>query len=209
MAEIKSGFYSYKKIVDDGVEDYTVPFNFETDITLARKAQFSAFVSNFVVKDGNYLPMLKELAFNYGIVEYFTDVDTDNLMIGTLSDIENFLEGTNVVDIVKANMDTETLKSLMEDVDVNIQYKSGVKQNDIEKSICKLLVTLENKFNDLDVESLTSFAKVIGEMSGELNIDNLMQSYLKSDDYKNHTDELLEKKNNDIKRYKKIIGGMK
>ena len=88
-------------------------FNFVTSLSASEKISFINSVVDTIVDD-NYYTIIRDIVFDFSVIRTFTDIDTtfvknsDN-MIDT---IEEFLNETNIVDVVKANMEIGLLEEL-------------------------------------------------------------------------------------------------
>ena len=80
-------------------------FNFGTDLSVADKQRFVNSVVSLVVDDENkrYNSILRDLIFNFYVVDMLTDVDTTELKESSffVNDVEWFLEETNIEEHIK------------------------------------------------------------------------------------------------------------
>lgn len=179
--KIKSAVYNR------GTEDKTgVKFNMWTDLTAFKKIQFVKGVTNVVV-DENYNSVIRDMMFDYMIIQIFTDVDTTDIedYNNHYDYVENLLDETNIVEIVKANVTKGLIDELNEAVDKNIEFKTGIHPNLLRDGLAKLLSVLEEKIVDTDTNSLSTIANVFSNIKGEITAESLsrgmIDSYLKSD----------------------------
>lgn len=206
MKNIKMGTYI------NYTNDESYNFNFATDLTAYRKMMFVNYVVNSIIEDDRYDSIVKDLIFDFGLVSITTDIDTsfinqtddDGNIINPIIFIEKFLEETNVVDIVKANMEIGLLDELNKAVDKSIEYKTGIHPSPIADSLASLLSTLEKKVNEVDLGSAMEMAQKFAGMTDEFNLDNLVKAYMDSDVHKANLEEIAkskkEKKNNKTKK---------
>ena len=109
MKEMKNGVFTYNN------ESYN--FEFKTSLSAYDKQVFVKTVVGNLVDDAGYDAVIKDLIFDFVIIEVFTNIDTSFINmeddegndINPIIPIEHFLEETNVVDIVKENMETGLL----------------------------------------------------------------------------------------------------
>lgn len=194
MKNIKTGTYFYN--------DESYNFNFATDLSAHRKLMFVNYVVNSLVDEDRYDSIVKDLVFDFGLVALMTDIDTsfinvkdeDGNQINPIIFIEPFLNETNVVDIVKANMEIGLLDELDKAVDKSIEYRTGIHPSPIADSVASLISTLEKKINEVDLSSAMEMAQKFAEMSDELNLDNVMKAYIDSDIHKKNLEEIIESK---------------
>lgn len=195
MNKTKTGAYFY------GDESYN--FNFTTSLSASDKISFVNSVVNTVV-DNNYYTVIRDILFDFSIIRTFTDIDTtfvknSDSMIDT---IEKFLEETNIVDIVKVNMEIGLFEELNEAVNKAIEYRTGIHPSPLNDALASLLSTLEKKVNEYDLGSMMGVAQKFMGMTEEFNLDNLVKAYMNSDTHKNNLVEIEEAKKN--KKSKKI-----
>ena len=179
-----------------------VSFNFYTSLSAYNKMRFVNNVTNLVVGD-NYNSVIKDMIFNFMIIEVFTDVDTTDINNSddAINMIEQFLDETNIVDIVKENIQPGLISELKKAVDDNIEYRTGVHKNPVADSISNLLNTIERKLDGIDTESMIEASKVFSGMTGELTAENMLNAYENSDMFKRNYKKLIE----DREKHKAVI----
>lgn len=174
-----------------------IEMNFYTNISISKKVAFVSAVIDTVVGDDYYYPMLKDMMFDFQLVNFFSDVDTDidfdNDSAELLDEIEEFLSETNVADILKLNIDFDVLTELYDSVDKAIEYKTGIHPSPIADSIASLLDTVEKKFDGIDMDSMKDMANVFGKLQGNITPEKMLEAYAKSDVFKQQRDEVVEK----------------
>lgn len=168
-----------------------VEFAYKINLTMSQKIEFVSAVVDTVVGDDYYYPMLKDMIFDFHLVNFFTDV-FDNSSSFTIDEIEEFLNETDVADILKINIDFDLLTELYDSVDKAIEYKTGIHISPIEDAIKSLLDTVERKFRDIDVDSMTGMAKVFGKLQGDITPDKMLEAYANSDIFKKQHDDVVE-----------------
>lgn len=198
MKNMKTGTYiNYNN-------DETYNFNFATDLSAYRKMMFVNYVVNSIVEDDRYDFIVKDLIFDFGLVAILTTIDTSFIHqgddegnpINPIIFIEQFLEETNVVDIVKANMVDGLLDELKNAVDKSIEYKTGIHPSPLADALSSLLSTLEKKVNEFDMGSMMEMAQKFAGMTGDLNVDSIVNAYINSDMHKKNLEEVAESKKN-------------
>ena len=120
MKNIKTGVAIDKRTNEE------LKFNFQTDLTIKEKIRFVSNVVNTVVGD-DYYSFLKDLIFDFEIIEIFTDIDTSDISEATdrIATMEEFVNNTNVVEIVKANSEN-VIAELYQAVEDDLEFKTGV-----------------------------------------------------------------------------------
>ena len=194
MKEIKNGVFTYNN------ESYN--FDFKTSLSAHDKQVFVKTVVGNLVDDAGYDAVIKDLIFDFVIIEVFTNIDTSFINmeddegndINPIIPIEHFLEETNVVDIVKENMETGLLDELNRAVDLDIQYLTGIHPNPLNEAITNLISTIEKKIREVDLDSMMSMAQKFAGMSEDFTLDNIVNDYMNSDIHKSNLAEIKEAK---------------
>ena len=189
MNEMKTGTFFYK--------DESYNFNFKTSLSAYEKMVFVKTVVNSIVDENGYDSVIRDLVFDFVFIDMFTNVDTsfidmkddDGNVVNPIIVIEHFLNETDVVSVVKANMEFGMLDELNRSVDLNIQYLTGIHVNPVGEAIASLISTLEQKVNGLDLDSMMSMAQKFANMTEDFTLENAMKVYMESDI---HKDNLLE-----------------
>ena len=181
---VKMGIYTH-----NGEE---VNFNFYTSLRAYDKMRFVQNVTNLVVGD-NYNSVIKDMMFDFMIIDIFTDVDITeiNNSNDAINMIEQLLDETNIVAIVKANVEDGVIDELEKAVDDNIEYRTGVRRNPIADGISSLLKTIENKLADIDVDGMMEMAQTISGMAGEMTPERMLEAYSHSDMFKERYAQLI------------------
>ena len=194
MNNTKMGVYTYN--------DEAHNFNFHTDLSTSNKAFFVRTVVDTIVDDMGYDSVLRDIIFDYVTISVFTDIDTSFLKIvndegDIVTDIdmlEDFLLSTNIIEIVKANAFPTLFDELEKAVDLNIEYRTGIHPSPLSDSLASLLSTLENKINEVDLDSMMGMAQKLASMTGEFTPDRIVNAYMNSDMHKKNLAEIAEVK---------------
>lgn len=175
---VKTGAYTYK--------NESIPFNFYTELRAVDKIKFINAVCDTLI-DTNYYSVIRDLVFDFQIVNVFTDVVVPEFQDSPspISIIEEFLDDTNIVEIVKANVDKKLIAELEKAVDENIEYRTGIHKNTLEDALTSLLHTVEQKINDVDTEGMMEMAMKLNSISDELTPERMLQAYSETDMFKN------------------------
>ncbi len=186
---VKTGAYTYK--------NESIPFNFYTELRAVDKIKFINAVCDTLI-DTNYYSVIRDLVFNFQIVNVFTDVVVPELQDSPspISIIEEFLDDTNIVEIVKANVDKKLIAELEKAVDENIEYRTGIHKNTLEDALTSLLHTVEQKINDVDTEGMMEMAMKLNSISDELTPKRMLQAYSETDMFKNRIYEKEQERQN-------------
>lgn len=187
MKETKNGVYTHN--------DKSYNFDFATNLTMSEKVVFVNSVVDTVVGD-NYNSMVRDMMFDHMIVQLFTNVGNfyfkgaDN----EINAIEQFLEETYIVDIVKANMEDGLLDELNKAVDKAIEYRTGIHTNPLSEALASLVSTIEKKINEVDLTSMMDMAQKFASMTGKLTPESIMNAYMNSDLHQGNLAEIEEAK---------------
>ena len=178
----------------------TVEFNYYFDVPMSRKIAFVNSVVDAVVGDNYYYPMLKDMMFDFRLIQLFSDIDTGVVNYGdsdedVVDQIADFVERTNAADVLKVSISFDVVQMLYDSVDKMIEYKTGIHPSPIVDGIANLLDTVEKKFNDIDVDAMTGMAKVFGKLQGDITPDKMLDAYAKSDIFKKQHEDIVNKQN--------------
>ena len=199
MKNMKMGTYFYN--------DESYNFKFATDLSAYRKMMFVNYVTNSIIDDDRYDSIVRDMIFNFGLVSIMTDIDTsfinvtgdDGNFINPIILIERFLEETNVVDIIKVNMEVGLLEELNNAVNKSVEYRTGIHPSPLNEALASLVNTLEKKVNELDTNSMMAMAQKFAGIVGELNEEKIVNAYMNSNLHKQNLKKIAESKKNEIK----------
>lgn len=175
-----------------------ISFNFGTDLSIADKASFVNTVVGVIVDDfeKKYNSILRDLIFNFYTIKYFTDIDTSELEDSSffVDDVEQFLEETNIVEIVKANASPAIFDELNDAINKSIEYITGIHTNPLDESLASLITTLEKKINEIDLGSAMEMVQKFAGMTDEFTPKSIVDAYIDSDLHKKNLEEIAESK---------------
>ena len=193
VKEVKNGTYFR------GEESFN--FDFYTDLSVAKKLKFVNSVTSLVVDENSYNSVIRNLVFDFYLIDVMTTVDTTDLKTSDffLDDVEEFLEETNIVDIIKENMKIGLLEELDKAVNLDIEYKTGIHSSPLNDALTSLVDTFERKINEVDLDSMMEMASKFSGMTEEFTPENVVKAYMETDVHKKNIVELEEfKKKKDI-----------
>lgn len=183
-----------------------IDFKYRTELTLQQKVSFVNFVLGVIFDDDYCFSIIKNEVFDIALIYMFTDVfKYDEDFTFSLNNIDEMLNTTNVIDILKKEIDNDLIKDLNEVIDINIAYKTGVNVNSISTSFSSLLKTIENKVSDFDVDEFSNTLKKFGDITNGMSPDKIIELYTKTDAYKKNYKGTLSTKNKQIRELKKEI----
>ena len=187
-----------------------IDFKYRTELTLQQKVSFVNFVLGVIFDDDYCFSIIKNEVFDIALIYMFTDVlKYDEDFTFSLNNIEEMLNTTNVIEILKKEIDNDLIKDLNEVIDINIAYKTGVNVNSISTSFSSLLKTIENKVSDFDVDEFSNTLKKFGDIINGMSPDKIIELYTKTDAYKKNYKGTLSTKNKQIRELKKEINNNK
>lgn len=164
-----------------------VEFSFRTFFSAADKVEFVNSVTDTVVGD-HYNYVIRDLIFDFYLASMLTDVDVSAIAeaegADTIDKIDELVNGTTLVDIVKLNLDNDLIDELENAVALNIEYKTGIHSNPIASSLGSLFNTIERKIEDIDLDSMMGLAESISGISGELTPEKMLEAYANTDIFK-------------------------
>lgn len=157
-------------------------FNFYTSVSAATKLEYVNSVVETLVDEFNYNSIIKDLISDFYIISTFTDVDVIDIAQSEtfLDDAERFLEETNIVEIVKANMENGLLDELNNAINLSISYRTGIKANPLGDALAKLVSTIEKKIGAIDLDNAMEMLQKLSGVTGELTPESLISAYINS-----------------------------
>lgn len=181
-------------------------FTFKTNISVKEKIQFVSDVTALIIGE-NYFSFLKDLIFDFEIINVFTDIDVSEILNASdaIDEIENIVTNTKIVEIVKSNVDTAILDELKIAVNSNIKYKTGVHNNIIEDTIVQLLSSVKSKIDGIDTETVLQMAETLSTLSNNVTSEGIVNAYANSPAFLESLKDR-EKRFNDIAMAAKTFG---
>lgn len=173
--DVKTGVYI------DPNTDKERTFYYKTTLGTKDKMRFVTNVSSLVVGT-NYYTFLRDLIFDFEIIDIFTDIDISGISDSpdSIIEMENIVNNTKIVDIVKSNLDKTILNELSDAVDSNIEFLTGVHRNSLDVGISNLIRIVEEKIKNIDTDTMMQFANVFNSIEGEITADKIVNAYAKS-----------------------------
>lgn len=181
-------------------------FTFKTNISVKEKIQFVSDVTALIIGE-NYFSFLKDLIFDFEIINVFTNIDVSEILNASdaIDEIENIVTNTKIVEIVKNNVDNTILDELKIAVNSNIEYKTGVHNNIIEDIIVQLLSSVKSKIDGIDTETVLQMAETLSTLSNNVTSEGIVNAYANSPAFLESLKDR-EKRFNDIAMAAKTFG---
>lgn len=199
-----TGVYTY-----DGTE---TEFHYATTATYLEQAAFVASVTDAVVTPHNYLELLKDIVFKLKLVQMFTDIEDDIFSNEDDDvDIDKFAEWdleTGVSIQLIAELDDNVFHNIVTSLEDNIMYRTGIhKPDEFLTALAGLIRGFADRFvnsdKDIDPETTMAFMKKFNE-SG-FDGESIADAYFNSDTYKQNTERVLDKKNEEIRELRQKL----
>lgn len=169
-----------------------IEFTYLANPSMSKKVAFVKSVAENVVNDDCYYPMIKDMVFDFCLIEFFSDIIVADDNEDTIDYVEEFLANNNAATVMKIGMDFDVIQELRENVDKMIEYKTGIHPSPIADGIVKILDTLEQKFAGIDVDAMTGMANVFDKLQGDITPEKMLEAYAKSDVFKKQAKEVVE-----------------
>lgn len=192
--EQKNGTYTYRNEEKE--------FSYFVDLILDNKINFVSTVIKSIIIDNCYFSFIRDVMTDFYIIKFFTDVDL-SMFQGkeyTIDDVKDFVEGTDIAQIVKNDMTDGLLDELNKSIDENIEYKTGIHKDYFIDAITKLLNTFDKQVSSIDTNQMMELAQKINGISGELTPDKLVDAYAKSDLFKERLNDTDKRLNRETRR---------
>lgn len=191
----------------------THSFNYYTDISIVKKTSFVTGVTNTLVSEDHYQSVLRGLIFGFQLINVFSDAlsyISDEEKTFSLTEIEEIVMETKIVDIIMANARVGLIDELNDAVDKDIEYKTGIHRNPLGEAVASLLGALESRVKDVDLKALTGFAEAFKDIPvEEMTSERLWDAYSKSEAFKTVRAEISEKSESQDSKVIKIADEVK
>lgn len=169
-----------------------IEFTYLANPSMSKKLSFVKSVVDTVCGDDYYYPMIKDMTFDFCLIEFFSDIVVADDNEDTIDYIEEFLANNSAATVMKLGMDFDVVQELYDNVDKMIEYKTGIHPSPIADAISKVLDTLEQKFAGIDVDAMSGMANVFGKLQGDITPEKMLEAYAKSDVFKKQAKEVVE-----------------
>lgn len=174
-------------------------YSYWTNISTTQKALFVQFVVGALVTDDFYNGILKDMLIKRTVISLFTDVPMGNpedkdftedmVDISNIEKSEIFVEQSGVYETVMEHMEPGVMAPILKSIDENIEYKTGIQQHGLEKSVTELIEKLTEKVVAMDVDSLNTVLGKVASMQGDFTPENVLNAYMGTDMFKQNVAE--------------------
>lgn len=159
IKEARTGVYTRNA----GNEEIQKEFNFYTDLNANNKIRFVRGVVDSIVESNYYDSIVLDMIIDFQIINVFTDVNIDG--IADIELIEDFIEETNILDIVKPNIKEGLLEELVDSIKKNIEYRTGIHYSYLGETITKFVKEISKSLNGIDLTSLLDTINSLNNIS--------------------------------------------
>jgi len=160
-------------------------FMYYTSLPAKKKVQFISIITSLLFTGDNYNSLLKDVAFKYAVIRTFTTADVSaisNKENNAIDEMENIVYNSDIIEIVKNDIDEELWKELEEAVELNIEYKTGIHRNPLMDNLASLFKTLEDRMKDVDLSKLDAVNELATSLKGQnVDYEKLAQAYMNTD----------------------------
>lgn len=160
-------------------------FNFRTSLRANEKVNFVRYVTNLIIVDNMYEHTIKDMMFDFAIITFFTDVDTNELFSTddiSLNEVEDVVYGTGIADIVKDNAEENLITDLYRSVGYYVEQLTGISTNTVSDAVIRLIESANNKIlGRYDIDEVMNMANIISNSVGKISAKDIWDSYAESD----------------------------
>lgn len=133
-----------------------VEFEYSRDISATRRSAIVIGVTQIVVGTDYYLPFLKDMATKYHMIKaYAPTVETPMLLDKDgdldMDALEMFLLQSDLFDVLVNNIDQEQYREILEAIDDNISYITGIDKSNIGNEIITLFKQLQDFISKTEI----------------------------------------------------------
>lgn len=197
--------YKKGKYYDNKLEK-EIDFEYCVELTIQEKVDFINNVLQVLFQNDYYYSILKQNIFDFMLINFFTKIISDEEeFVMTLSNIDDFLHNTNVLDTLYNEIDTNLLKELYDTININIEYKTGIHEDEVSIAFSSLLNSIEEKVNEFDIKGLAKTLKKFGDVTDGMKPEKIMDLYTKTDTYKKNYKKTISSKNKQIRELKEKV----
>lgn len=171
IKEVKTGAYTRN--------GETFEFKFYDNLTTKEKLGFIDSITKTLVGE-NYNFLLRDMLFDYNLIVFLAEIDLSEIKDNpdAIGFIEVLLEETNIVDIIKANIRSGLIEELNCALDINLEYRTGVKVNSLEKAFASLLSAIEKKVGAINTEEMMEVAMNLNNLVGKIDSNQIVEAYI-------------------------------
>lgn len=170
MNKVETSIYTFN--------NETKKYHYDTKITASNKMAIVGGTADLILDNNNMSGYaVKDLMFNIVLLKVLTDIDFSDDM--TLDDYEEFIEETDVIEVLQSALGYNVLQELESCVMVNLQYMvgdKGVKIDVLSSSLSRLINTISDNVASFNVKDTKKFMSAINKISGEINTEKFVKA---------------------------------
>ena len=148
-----------------------IQFNYNSNPSAYALQLFVDKVVSIIADKDFYHPLLRDVIFNFVLINDFSDVDIDKLKDGEIDEIERFVNSNTIAAVIKDSFGTELVDKLNDAIDDVIAYKTGFNPNSLSKGFAKLLMKVNDYVAKTNEEDLDRLMSIINSPDGNLSTD--------------------------------------
>jgi len=170
MNKVETSIYTFN--------NETKKYSYNTKISASKKVEIVNATTNLILDDEDMSGYaVKDLMFNIVLLKSLTNIDfKDNT---TLDEYEEFIEETDVMEVLHSALGYNVLQELQSCVMVNLQYMvgdKGVKIDVLSSSISRLLNTISDNVASYNTKDIKKFMKNINKVSGDMSVEKFVKA---------------------------------
>lgn len=179
-----------------------IKYSIKPYVSMLDRIKIIKDTTRICIIDDDYFSCLKDIAFNIALINVLTDIDLGDMSI---DDTEDFIKNTDVITTIKNIVGENFIKELKQEANYNIEYKTGIHEDSISKCVSDFFKILNEKIR-FDQTKANAILEKLNSLDFEkLDINSLVDSYIKSEEFKNNKAELVDTKNVEIRKLKSKI----
>lgn len=179
-----------------------IKYSIKPYVSILDRIKIIKDTTRICIIDDDYFSCLKDVAFNIALINVLTDIDLGDMSI---DDTEDFIKNTDVITTIKNTVGENFIKELKQEANYNIEYKTGIHEDGISKGVSDFFKILNEKIR-FDQTKANAILEKLNSLDFEkLDINSLVDSYIKSEEFKNNKAELVDTKNVEIRKLKSKI----
>lgn len=151
-----TGQFTYK--------DETYDVKYTDTLTTFEKLQFINNTVSWVVGE-DYRPILKRFAYRYNLC-LLSDVDFNQFVSAdengnNIAELIEFIDNADLPDMIEAELDTAVVNELKENIDLDIEYRTGIHRDSISSAVSDLINKFSKKMDEvLTPDALDALTKI-------------------------------------------------
>lgn len=151
-----TGQFTYK--------DETYDVKYTDTLTTFEKLQFINNTVSWVVGE-DYRPILKRFAYRYNLC-LLSNVDFNQFVSAdengnNIAELIEFIDSTDLPDMIEAELDTAVVNELKENIDLDIEYRTGIHRDSISSAVSDLINKFSKKMDEvLTPDALDALTKI-------------------------------------------------